>query len=78
MDLTAVSEGMQTLVSTITIVGVFVALGMMIQNLRTMGRVLEKLEERVDKHIEDRTVHPDVPALERRLLRHERRDQVPN
>lgn len=67
VDVSGFSQTAQAIASTVTVLGVLVGLGMLIQNLRTIGRVLDKLDERVDLHITDRKVHPDVPDLTRRI-----------
>lgn len=69
-----IGEALQALTSTVGLLGVVVGVGMMIQNLRNIASTVEKIERRLDAHIDDSTVHAPVSSWERRIERLEDRE----
>lgn len=53
--------------SSFTVLAVFVAIGYIVHQVRATAILLDKVVEKLDEHMLDRKVHPDVPALNEEL-----------
>lgn len=58
------SVSLQSIVNILAILAVALAVGRLVQNVATLTKLIEKVDERLIGHMLDRTIHPNVATLE--------------
>lgn len=57
----------QSTVNLIGVLAVVLAAGRLVQQVRTVAHLVDRVEERLDAHMLNRKIHPDAEVIERDL-----------